>query len=50
MIDWFCWILLLVGLVIVFTSGFLHRKTRLPVLSWRILGLVLIVLAAILFF
>lgn len=38
MIDWFCWIAIVVGLVLMIGSRFLHRKIGMPTVAWLIIG------------
>lgn len=40
MIDWFCWLLLLVGLLLMSGSRFLHRRIGMPTPAWLALGAV----------
>jgi len=38
MIDWFCWLLIVVGLVLTGGSRFLHRRIGMPTAAWLIIG------------
>ena len=38
MIDWFCWILILVGLILMGCSRILHRRIGMPTAAWLIIG------------
>ena len=38
MIDWFCWLLLLVGLVLIIGSRTLHRRIGMPTAVWAAVG------------
>jgi hypothetical protein len=49
MIDWFCWLLLLVGLGLAIGSRTLHRRIGMPTAVWATIG-VLIALIGILLF
>ena len=44
MIDWFCWLLLLVGLLLMGGSRFLHRRIGMHTAVWLTLGAVVLLL------
>lgn len=38
MIDWFCWLLLLIGSLFIVGSRFLHRRIGMPAAVWLVIG------------
>ena len=44
MIDWFCWLLILVGLALIGSSRFLHRRIAVPTAAWLIIGAAILAL------
>jgi hypothetical protein len=38
-IDWLCWLLLLIGLLLAIGSRFLHRRMGLPRAAWLAIGM-----------
>ena len=42
MVDWFCWLLILAGLILLGSSRLLHRRTGVPLAAWLIIGAVML--------
>jgi hypothetical protein len=42
MIDWFCWLLILAGLLLMLGSRLLHRNIGMPAAAWLVVGVVIL--------